>query len=271
MYDIERDGRPVVDAYDSLMDDIVTAYEDEFGIAFGPLPEVGIADVAVYEGLARDICDHLGVEADEATIHDAAVHYHGNKGMYDDLNHRVLISDRVVTPDLTDPEQDGELVYVLAHELVHAYQANHGALIGAGLQKELARQRDETHGDYIRSLIDAVPVLAALEGQAEYMATNMFRARATELPAGAEFAETAFEERLAWGERDRRPAVRELMAARETLASGVIDMDAVATALNASYHAYGIGYGYVAERVTWESISMDDLLNDMPRTLEELL
>lgn len=259
------------DAYTGLVTRISTAYEEGYDIEFGPLPEVVIADVTVYEGLARDISEHLGIEADDATIHDAAVLYHSNKGMYDDLNHRVLISDHVVTDGHADPEQDGELVYVLAHELVHAYQANHGALIGAGLQKELARQRDETHGDYIRSLIDAVPVLSALEGQAEYMATNMFRSRATEFPAGVEFAESAYEERLAWGENDRRPAVRELMAARETLASGAIDMDAVAAALNASYHAYGIGYGYVAERVVEEDIAMDDLLEDMPRTLEELI
>lgn len=289
---------------DELVHTLVSYIEESFGVEYGAVPEVVHASITDVESYVRDRDRAItGAEPDAATVHERAKHvYSATAGIYDGINHRVLVMDNAARPrvlddlgggvevDPTTIADQGELVYILTHELVHGYQRNHGApsepeLIAASarsIQQEkssitgrlagLFRTNHMSEG--MQLVYNALPTLTVIEGQADYMAMGALLAHKDDLPEAAAFAARKYVEQTADpAGADYRTMVQGLLVAKQQMEAGkapeLCTSPQFAHALKDAQ--YIIGFDYIKDVVERKGTTMDELLDSGPRTLAEFL
>ncbi|MDP6626388.1 MAG: hypothetical protein QGG50_00705 [Methanopyri archaeon] len=289
---------------EELVHTLVSYIEESFGVEYSAVPEVVHASIADVESYVRDRDRAItGTEPDAATVHERAKHVYGSTaGIYDGINHRVLVMDNAARPRVLDDlgggvevdpstmADQGELVYILAHELVHGYQRNHGApsepeLITANarsIQQEKVSVKGRLAGIFrtnhmsegMQLVYGALPALTIIEGQADYMAMGALLAHKDELPEAAAYAAQKYVEQTAdSGGGDYRTMVQGLLAAKQQMEAGkapeLCTSPQFAHALKDAQ--YIIGFDYIAETARDEGHGMDWFVENLPDKLEAFL
>ena len=193
-----------------------------------------------------------------------------------------------VEVDPSTMADQGELVYILAHELVHGYQRNHGApsepeLIAASA-KAIQQEKDSVTGrlkglfstnhmpEGMQLVYNALPVLTIIEGQADYMAMGALLTHKDELPEAAAYAARKYVEQTAPGE-DYRTMVQGLLVAKQQMEAGkapeLCTSPQFAHALKDAQ--YIIGFDYIAETARADGRGMDWFIENLPDELEAFL
>lgn len=289
---------------EELVHTLVSYIEESFGVEYGDVPEVVHASITDVESYVRDRDRALtGAEPDAATVNERAKHVYGSTaGIYDGINHRVLVMDNAARPRVLDDlgqgievdpstmADQGELVYILAHELVHGYQRNHGApseteLIAASarsIQQEKGSVAGKIAGLFrinhmpegMQLVYGALPTLTVIEGQADYMAMGALLAHKDEQPEAAAYAARKYVEQTDHGPgEDHRTMVRGLLVAKQQMEAGkateLCTSPQFAHALKDAQ--YIIGFDYVAETARNDGRDMDWFVENLPDELEAFL
>ncbi len=271
MYELE------VAAYEDRLEEFATNYEKDFGVTFGERPNVTVANAKDYRAYLEDLGRESGMDLGSPEELDSMAQsmYYQAMGMYDDINHQVLISDYVMGNG--DDVDQGMLDYVLAHELVHAYQHNHGTTMSTvELSKEIDK-RFGSGGDLQSQLLSATwsfPVMAIAEGQAEYMSINMLKEHAADNERNAaawEAASGKYQEGYVGAKDYYRENIEALVEVEERAKRGEVGFMDMFILGQIKMAQYVLGIGYIEDVVERDGTTMDELLDNGPETLSDFL
>jgi hypothetical protein len=277
MYELERTR------FEERIGEFAERYEQQFGITFGERPKVVIASPDEYRQYLESLEKAAGIDMGppEALAEQAEMMYMQAAGMYDDIHHQVLISDYVVKGDGGMRRiEPGMLDYVLAHELVHAYQHNHGSPTTVDLAKEGQRRFGDDQGDgvdvakQLASALWSFPIMAIAEGQAEYMSTRMLKAHARDSPEDAAAFRAAaekYQENYAGAREQYKDVISYFLEVEERMEQGYVYYDDLYLIPQMKAAQYVLGIGYIEDMVDTRGVTMDQLLDSGPKTLGDFL
>lgn len=259
-------------ACEDLVHTLISYYEESLNIDYGDAPEVVIADQGVYKEHFKDYFQDLGINPSENLLVKKANLYMKKPAIYDDKNHRVLLSKPYA--EMLELSTDNKAVYVLAHELGHGFQRNYqGSSLSELNKKSFEGKNAGDVQDKFEAKLASFAPMAAIEGQSEYMATKTILEHADLFPEAAKYA-TKNLNRYTSSQEKYKENVQELIDISSEVDNNSLNGEEIkllallTSSLRLMY--YKVGFGYVKDRIDKRD-SMEKILDTLPQTLDDIM